>query len=81
MSEEGSFLRLASVALRRYTRDPDQRPAAARLLASAAICLLAEETSPGEAALSASETLAQLAQRQRRDFLAVSEAAKAGASK
>lgn len=61
-----SLPRLLSSMMRRYSRDPESRPVSARHLASYALRLLAAETSPGEAALAASETLAALVQEERR---------------
>lgn len=79
--EADGLFRLASVAMRRYSREPDSRAQAARMIVAAAICLLAEETSPGEAALATSETLAELAQRKRRSARAASEAPPVGVMK
>lgn len=64
MTTDGLF-RLAVVAIRRYSREPSTRHLSARTLAVTAINILAAETSPGEAALIASEAFADIAQAQR----------------
>lgn len=66
MGAASELFRLLMVAGRRYSRDPETRPAAARLLVSAAINLLAVETDEGEAALTAAEVLAGLAAAKRK---------------
>lgn len=74
---DGCF-RLLAVMVHRYSRDPATRAASARQAMVAAINLYAIETSPGEAALGASEVLAHVAQVQRRDQRAASVVAKSG---
>lgn len=60
------LLRFVSIGLRRYSREPDSRANSARLMMSAAIRLFAEETTAGEAALTASEIFAELSAEQRK---------------
>ena len=59
------LIHLIEVALRRHGSDPDGA-SSARLLMTAAIALYAEHAAPGDVALTASETLATLVQRNRR---------------
>lgn len=56
-----ALVRLAMSALRRFTREPESREASSRHLLTAAIHLLAEETSPEQAALTCTEVLGELA--------------------
>lgn len=56
------FLRLISVGLRRYSREPETRRQSARIMVGGAISLLAAETTPGEAALIIAEYVAGLSE-------------------
>jgi len=70
MTETAPILRLASIALRRYTRDPDTRQSSSLNLLRYAIRLHAAETSPADAALAAGEAVGELAREARRDRVA-----------
>lgn len=59
------IFRFASIAVRRYSRRPEERLSAARLLLTSAVRLYAAETCAGDAALLASEVIAELARDQR----------------
>lgn len=67
--DNSGLVRLIEVALRRHGSDADGS-ASARMLMTAAIALYAEHATPGDVALLASETVATLAQRNRRRGLA-----------
>ena len=56
-----SVLRLASIALRRFTRDPETPVASSLNLLRCAVRLHALETSPADAALAAGEIVGELA--------------------
>ena len=62
----GGLLRMLSVAVRRYSRDPETRAASARHMLAASINLYAAHTSAGEAALTASEVLSDMAVAERK---------------
>ena len=70
MTETAPILRLASIALRRYTRDPDTRQSSSLNLLRYAIQLAAAETSAADAALVAGEAVGELAREARRDRVA-----------
>lgn len=61
-----AVLRLASIALRRFTRDPQTRATSSLNLLRYAIRLHALETSAGAAALAAGEAIGELAVEARR---------------
>lgn len=61
---DGLF-RLLSVAMHRYSRDPASRGAMARTIMKCGLLLLADETSIGDAAMDAAETVAQFVQAER----------------
>lgn len=60
-----AVVRLAMIAIRKFTREPESRKPSSRHLMAAAIHLFAEETSPEEAALACAEALADLAVMRR----------------
>lgn len=60
-----AYLRLLGTAFRRYAADPSTREASARQMLGAAIAIYAADLGPSEAALTASEYLAALAQERR----------------
>lgn len=48
--EPGAFLRVITVGVHRYSREPETRVASARLILGGALALLRAETSPAQAA-------------------------------
>lgn len=71
-AREDTTLRMASIALRRFTRDPATRATSSLNLLRYAIRLHAAETTAAAAALAAGEVVGELAQEERR--LRVSDA-------
>lgn len=65
-ADAGGIFRLVGIAFRRYARDPDTRQTSARLMLINALALYASLTSVGDAAVTASEMVASLAQQERR---------------
>lgn len=59
------LFRLLAVAFRRYSREPETRVAAARMILATAINLYAKHTTAGEAALLTAETLAEIGRAER----------------
>ena len=60
------IIRLATIALHRFTRDPETRAASSLHLLRYAVRLHASVTSPGDAALAAGEVVGELAVEERR---------------
>lgn len=81
MTPADELFRLLMVAGRKYSRDPASRPAAARLLVSASIHLLAVETDEGDAALTVGEVVGEMAAAKRRKQQALRVVSARGAAK
>lgn len=65
MNKADGLIRLISASFRRYSRDPDVRPVAARNLVLASIALYAEHASPADVALVAAEAVTEVARQDR----------------
>ena len=66
MTDEAALIRLMKTGFTRYTADPTTREASARTMLSAAIALLASQTSAGEASIHAAHVVSTLANDERR---------------